>query len=188
MTKSAESAPRVGRPSKYSHATIYALVCPETGRVRYVGKANDPRQRLAGHLKDSLRKNLPVNCWIRSLAARGLGPRMEILEVVPFERWAEAERRWIAKYRAESAGMLNLSDGGGAPYMTQEQGARAARAATAARSKDARSKRLWELRRDLGATIAWLKKHNPAGYERIAARLRPYVISRPELFAGIKAL
>lgn len=34
--------------------SIYALSDPRTGEVRYVGKANDPKGRLRGHLGETI--------------------------------------------------------------------------------------------------------------------------------------
>lgn len=174
-----------GMPSK---ATIYALECPESGEVRYVGKANDAAKRLAGHLRDSRRRNTPVCCWIRSLSAKGLLPQMRILETVDASEWVAAERKWIAEFRSRTIKLLNLADGGNQPSQTQEQRADGGRKAVKAREKDARSRRLWRVRKDLGDSLAWAKKHRPAAYERVASRLRPYLLTHPHIFAGIKAL
>ena len=46
---------------------IYALLCPNTKDVRYIGKANDSEKRLKSHIRDSRRRNTPVYCWIKKL-------------------------------------------------------------------------------------------------------------------------
>ncbi|MCO6445742.1 MAG: hypothetical protein J5J04_16840 [Anaerolineae bacterium] len=169
-------------------ATIYALVCPESGEVRYVGKANDAAKRLAGHIRDSGRRNTPVYCWIRALAAKGMLPQLRILETVDAREWVAAERKWIAEFRGRAPKLLNLADGGDQPSQTKEQRADGGRRAVQAREKDARSRRLWRVRKDLGDSLSWAKKHRPAAYERVASRLRPYLLTHPHIFAGIKAL
>lgn len=91
---------------------IYALCCPATGEVRYIGKANDSARRLKSHMRDSRRRNTPVYCWIRSLA--GAVPVMLVLARV--DDWKAAERSFIAQYRAQGARLLNLADGGDEPH------------------------------------------------------------------------
>lgn len=182
-----ELADQICRDEGPSKATIYALECPESGEVRYVGKANDAAKRLAGHLRDSKRRNTPVCCWIRSLSAKGLLPQIRTLETVEASEWVAAERKWIAEFRSRT-NLLNLADGGNQPSQTQEQRAEGGRKAVKAREKDARSRRLWRIRKDLGDSLAWAKKHRPAAYERVSGRLRPYLLTHPHIFAGIKAL
>ena len=166
---------------------IYALECPESGRVRYVGKANNARERFVGHMRDSKSKKTPLYCWMRSLSDRGMLPVLRVLEEVDRDRWQDAERRWIAKFR-EEGDLLNLAAGGNEPFMTSEQRASAAKAATAARHSTEESERLWKLKRNLGASLRWAKKNNPDAYRRVVSRLKPYVLTHPHLFAGIKAL
>jgi hypothetical protein len=113
----------IGRPTSYtpeiaqslgatdSKVEIYALSDPITGRLRYVGKANNSKKRLASHIRDSRRRNTPVCCWIRALAAKGQAPVLTVLELVPSAEWQDAERRLIAEYRVK-AKLLNVADGG----------------------------------------------------------------------------
>lgn len=91
---------------------IYALCCPDTGRVRYVGKANDAAKRMASHLRDAKRRRTPVYSWIRSLQGSGLVPAMRVLAST--WDWPETERAIIAQFRAEGE-LLNLADGGDEP-------------------------------------------------------------------------
>jgi hypothetical protein len=89
-------------------AFIYALAEPNTGVVRYVGKAADPHVRVGQHLRD--RSSLRKARWLRSLDAP---PQLLILEEIPAGAdWQEAERRWIAHFRAEGADLTNHTDGG----------------------------------------------------------------------------
>lgn len=54
---------------------------------------------------------------------------------------------------------------------------------------DANGLNVWaRVRKDLGDSLSWAKKHRPAAYERVASRLRPYLLTHPHIFAGIKAL
>ena len=92
---------------------IYALSDPQSGEVRYVGWTINLRQRLRDHLKPSrIAGTQHRDKWIASLISRGLTPAVAILEEDVGGGWAEAERRWIAHYRAASPNMTNHTDGG----------------------------------------------------------------------------
>lgn len=88
---------------------IYALLDPRTEAVRYVGWSFDSKRRLKGHLRDKSKTHKA--CWIRSLLALGLEPKMTILETGT-GNWASQERWWIAKSRFYGADLTNATDGG----------------------------------------------------------------------------
>ena len=90
---------------------IYGLTCPHTGKVRYVGKSDNPLVRLNSHLSN-LKNRTPKVCWIRSLLKDGYRPGVVLLELVDSSLWEDAERRWIAKLREGGADLLNYLDGG----------------------------------------------------------------------------
>lgn len=111
----AKPRPRPARPKKAQpeKTCIYALVCPLSRRVRYVGKANNPEARYNGHLSErNLRKNTAKNRWLKSLLSQDLKPILVILQVVDQEDWANAERAWIAFFRMSGCRLTNVSDGG----------------------------------------------------------------------------
>ena len=91
---------------------IYGLCHPDTGELRYIGKANNPARRMASHMRDSVRRRTPVYDWIRSLPAR---PEMVILEAGCID-WRIAERRLIARARRLGVRLLNLAEGGDEPF------------------------------------------------------------------------
>lgn len=94
---------------------IYALNDPETGECRYVGKADDPHDRLfgnSGHLYECKTEKHHRANWINSLAARGLVPRLEILQEVPYAEWELWERVWIKASRKIGMDLTNATDGG----------------------------------------------------------------------------
>ena len=95
-------------------AKIYALCCPKTHAVRYIGKANDLEKRLKSHIRDMYRRNTPVYAWMRKLASEGLTPRIVLIEYVGDGDWAEAEKRIIAK-ASKTQRLLNVAEGGDQP-------------------------------------------------------------------------
>jgi len=92
---------------------IYALADPETRRVRYIGKSDDPIRRVRQHARDGGVTNAGKVRWIADLKARSLTPRLMLLEAVDACAWEEAERRWIATARGCGCDLLNMAPGGG---------------------------------------------------------------------------
>lgn len=93
-------------------AFIYILICPITGRVRYVGKTTNPKKRFCNHLTDAKKeKNYRAN-WIRSLTAQGLKPIVEIIAQVPDIQWPQWEIDYIAAFRSMGCDLVNGTDGG----------------------------------------------------------------------------
>ena len=105
---------------------IYGLLDPDSGDLRYVGKAKNAQKRLKVHLFER-KLTRPVNRWVKSLVDQGKCPVLKVLEVVEDDKWEEAERRLIAEHR-KTANLLNLADGGAMPSQTKEQRKKAARA------------------------------------------------------------
>ena len=60
---------------------IYALVCPKTNQVRYVGKTDKPKTRLSAHISTSKRMKVksPLALWIVGLLSEGLRPTLTVL-------------------------------------------------------------------------------------------------------------
>lgn len=98
-----------GKPSPET-TFIYALIDPSTQQIRYVGKSDDPKDRLRRHLGDGA--NIHKTRWIAKLKRQGLIPLLHILEEVPYSQWQEKERYWIAYYREQGCSLLNKTDGG----------------------------------------------------------------------------
>ena len=93
---------------------IYALCCPDSGEVRYVGKANNPNNRIKGHIRDgSSEANNHKVQWLKGLLAAGKQPKLKILAKVPLKFWEIAEREYITLYRGLMGKKLtNIGDGG----------------------------------------------------------------------------
>jgi group I intron endonuclease len=91
---------------------IYVLIDPRDNTPRYIGKANNPLKRLAGHCKDSHKQNTHKNAWLQQLENLKLSPLMEVLEKVPMSCWQEAEIWWISYLSALGAKLTNGTLGG----------------------------------------------------------------------------
>jgi len=95
---------------------IYALNDPETGRIRYIGKSNNLKERIRMHLKD--KKHTHKCHWIQSLLARDLKPRLQILAEVSEDRWQMWERGYIEIFRNAGYDLVNGTDGGDGVCLT----------------------------------------------------------------------
>lgn len=83
---------------------IYALVDPRNKNIRYIGKANNPNQRLIQHLRS------PLDClkeWLNELKQENLKPILSKLESTTHDNIAEAEIKWIKTYESEH--LLNIT-------------------------------------------------------------------------------
>lgn len=92
---------------------IYALVCPDTQQVRYIGKTINPKNRMYGHINSSrsVKKPTKVMCWVNSLLKVGKKPIMKILHETDNDNWEKLEIECIAQYRATN-NLCNILDGG----------------------------------------------------------------------------
>lgn len=119
-----------GRSLNYK-VYIYGLYDAQ-GNLRYIGKANDPQQRLKGHIRSSARKNYPVSQWIAKHGA----PEMRVIEETNAECWQSVERRLIAGARRSGVNLLNVADGGESPHCPTDVRVKNAIKATASRPKN----------------------------------------------------
>lgn len=87
------------------HTFIYSLVDAFTQEVRYVGKSDNPEQRLLDHLKDT--NNSAKLAWIQSLDVQGHKPKLVILEEVAVAVEFERERYWISYYWKQGHNLTN---------------------------------------------------------------------------------
>jgi hypothetical protein len=73
---------------------IYALCDPDSGEVRYVGKAKNAKARHKRHLSER-HLGRPVNNWVKSLLAAGKIPEVRILSAQRLNRpyWIDPARR-----------------------------------------------------------------------------------------------
>lgn len=96
---------------------IYALVDPDTGQPRYVGKSDNPIYRFRRHLKDD--SDTHKSRWIRTLLRNGKFPKLRVLQAVRFDEWQEAERYWIAQFRY--CELTNSTEGGIGPLRPSDE-------------------------------------------------------------------
>ncbi len=164
--------------------SIYALCCPDSGEVRYIGKANDPAQRMKSHLRDARRRVTPVYCWINKMLTSGKTPTMRTLFTVASEHWAEEERRLIAEHRIDGR-LLNLADGGDEPLCARSTRASNGRKVSALVHESPERKHIWVLKRDMGGALKWLAANGRTDtLERVKLKLRLAAQKRPDLFGA----
>lgn len=93
---------------------IYALCCPDTQEIRYIGKANNPVLRLKKHLQAA--GCLPENYaqrWMAKLLREGKKPLLlYVRRIGAGDNWQEIERAEIAKGFADGLRLTNTSAGG----------------------------------------------------------------------------
>lgn len=96
--------------------SIYLLLCPTTGAVRYVGTTKTLlKWRLSNHISEARcgKKHSRRCSWIRGLLQRGLAPLIQHDVDVPEDaNWEDIERERIAHYRALGANLVNGTEGG----------------------------------------------------------------------------
>jgi len=136
---------------------IYGLHCPDTGALRYIGKANCSNARLKSHLGACKRGRTPVRIWLASLLADGKLPILRVLETIPAEQWELAERAAIKNARDGGADLLNVAKGGNQPEPIRD--------------------RVYFLNRELGRML----KQGRVSAEA-KAKLRYASMKRPDLF------
>lgn len=104
--------------------TIYGIVDPRCGRIRYVGKTKGPiEDRLYMHLREPQTnpgsRNRKVQ-WLRELEELGLTATITEIDTCGDEHevWVAAEKKWIAHYRElHGDAMTNGRAGGQGPRL-----------------------------------------------------------------------
>lgn len=91
---------------------IYALCEPDTRKVRYIGKANNPSKRLGLHLSVSVKLDTHLGHWLSKLRESGTKPILSVLREVPEEVWQEEEIGYIRQARELGMSLVNGNDGG----------------------------------------------------------------------------
>lgn len=94
--------------------TVYALIDPITGKVRYIGITCKPLDsRLAGHLRDDPKENNHKALWIRKLKRQGVIPKIATLKNgLTKDEACLMEQQYIKQYKDAGTDLVNLSNGG----------------------------------------------------------------------------
>jgi hypothetical protein len=98
---------------------IYCLIDPITKEVRYIGKSNNPNQRLVEHIKYSKYNSYKDN-WIFGLKNKGLFPELFILDEVIQDEWSFWEKYYISLYKSWGFKLTNLTEGGDGNSLVSE--------------------------------------------------------------------
>ena len=97
---------------------IYSLICPLDGTVKYIGKANSPKDRFRKHknLGDKNKgDNILKNNWIKQLLDQNLLPILNIIEEVNISEWKAKEKFYIKLYKDNGVELYNICGGGNGP-------------------------------------------------------------------------
>jgi len=133
---------------------IYGLCDPDTGELRYIGKANNAEARLKSHIRDARRRRTPVYIWMNRLTDKGKRPSLRILQTVCADEWEQAEREAIATARANGVRLLNLAEGGDQPFCSRE-----VRSRNGSRTSQTRHYFVWFASRTMGQNAKWLREN-----------------------------
>lgn len=87
---------------------IYALCCPFTNDIHYIGKTTNGMTRPLQHISQST--SVKVKEWVDDLKNIGYAPIVKIIESVSIEDNLDSkERHWIQYYVNKNALLLNIN-------------------------------------------------------------------------------
>lgn len=95
-----------------SNCYIYTLTDPNTQKVRYIGKAKNPKDRYSNHINKSRDKNTHKRNWINKLRKNNQKPILEVIEETTNDKWKEREKFWIKYYLDKGNKLVNYTEGG----------------------------------------------------------------------------
>lgn len=91
---------------------IYALLDPRDNQIRYIGKANKPKERYINHYNSARDKGTHKRNWINSIRKDGFRPEMIVLDEAPKDDWQYWEVFYISLFKTWGFKLLNYTDGG----------------------------------------------------------------------------
>jgi hypothetical protein len=91
---------------------IYALSDPRNNQIRYIGKANNPKDRYTNHLNSARDKNTHKRNWINCVRKSGLRPELIIIDEVPKIEWVYWEKFYISLFKTWGFSLVNYTEGG----------------------------------------------------------------------------
>lgn len=93
-----------------SKLRIYALVCPFTYEIRYVGKTKlTLKKRLSAHIRYKSNNNASKKYWIENLKKRNSNPLIILLEITDNLNDKELEKKWIKTCLDEKCDLFNVN-------------------------------------------------------------------------------
>lgn len=100
---------------------IYILICPIDGKVKYVGKSNDPFRRAKDHMIDLRGMDFNKASWILRLKQQKMKPIVEVVDDVPLFDWKFWEGFWIDYFKSLGYTLFNTRrSGNGLTYATHQ--------------------------------------------------------------------
>jgi hypothetical protein len=91
---------------------IYCLVDPRDNQVRYIGKSNNPKQRLKNHCNPARYRPTYKFNWINLLRKLNLKPELFIVDEVDIDEWKFWEQYWIEQFTSWGFNLVNYCKGG----------------------------------------------------------------------------
>lgn len=94
--------------------TIYGLIDPNDGHVKYIGKTSNIKKRLSEHINTTLKKNklTKKEAWIKSLINKNLKPEIFEIDAINNKEWKFWEQHYICLFKSWGFDLKNLTDGG----------------------------------------------------------------------------
>lgn len=93
-------------------AFIYSLSDPKTQEIRYIGKANDVKERFKHHMCVNKKGQSISKCWIKGLRSEGLKPIVDVIDEIPHKEWEFWEQYYISLYKSWGFRLTNMQIGG----------------------------------------------------------------------------
>ena len=94
---------------------IYGLECPITKEIKYIGKSNNPKNRVKQHLYETTRQknyNTHKIKWFEFLKKNKTKPNLVILDEVNLNEWGFWELWWLQICKTWGFEMVNILEGG----------------------------------------------------------------------------
>ena len=169
-------------------AKIYGIA-DQNGRIMYIGKSNNPAERMKQHIRDCNRRKTPFYGWLNKALKDGQQPQMIVLASATSQDWQSLEATMIAQYRSEGH-MLNVADGGDQPKSNLATCSKNGHALNARLASDPILKRVREIKCAMSAFFKRCKegKVSPEIEERIKSKLKIAGHKNPSLFGEYRYL
>jgi predicted GIY-YIG superfamily endonuclease len=90
----------------------YIYTLSDGKSIRYIGKSDNPQDRLKEHIKKSKNCKTRKDKWILSLLEKNEKPTIEILEEIESENWESSEIYWISQFKTWGFDIVNGTEGG----------------------------------------------------------------------------